>query len=678
MPQTTEPQPLQKVDLTTSPPAVAKSSRRPHVVSLELSDRERADLEKREWEGVSENRAHRLAFEADPSNLGGSYSGLYRIKPIGVPYALAKSIAVNESLVASVVLARQHHMAPFGREQADRHKIGFKIGFRDDFMEGLEESEKAEWEERARRASKLLRTCGRTDGLRKSERCSLGTWLKLSVKSALVVGSIATELIFDENDNFHRFRAVDAGSIYPIDKSVDEQKADQVRERSEELLRRWYGDPDLRVPRDEQLDHQSYWATYDWNAYEWVQVINGTPRQVFTEEQLVVSNFYPTPDMEWQGFPCTPIDTATQEILTRLSITAWNKVYFQNGRAAKGMIVIKSDDVDASVIMQIRQAFMASINGVQSAWRMPVFGVSQEDEIVWQPIDSSSRDMEFQYLSDNNARCILSAFQMSPEELPGFAHLSKGTNSQALSESRTEYVLEAHRDTGIRQIIANFEDFLNDHILELLDPELAKVARVELRGLDALTPDEEDAAMERLQQIDGSINDVLSSREKRPLPKELAGDVPLNQVWGAVAQAFVPVGVIMENMLGVKGASKDPRFQYLRDPFYWQAREDLMGQLQMVLQPPLDVMAPLVLPGLLAAIFGVSPEQAAQAAQAVLQAAQQQAQLAAQQAAQGGGQQGAEPAQKSEWNFLKNRHNFLAGAAVGSAQPPGVAKSRST
>jgi intein/homing endonuclease len=42
--------------------------------------------------------------------------------------------------------------------------------------------------------------------------------------------------------------------------------------------------------------------------------------------------------------------------------------------------------------------------------------------------------MEFQYLSDSNARVILSAFQMSPEELPGYAHLSRGTNSQALSE----------------------------------------------------------------------------------------------------------------------------------------------------------------------------------------------------------------------------------------------------
>jgi hypothetical protein len=57
--------------------------------------------------------------------------------------------------------------------------------------------------------------------------------------------------------------------------------------------------------------------------------------------------------------------------------------------------------------------------------------------------------MEFQYLNDTNARVIMSAFQVSPEELPGYQHLSRGTNNQALSESNNEYKLEAARDVGI-------------------------------------------------------------------------------------------------------------------------------------------------------------------------------------------------------------------------------------
>jgi hypothetical protein len=60
--------------------------------------------------------------------------------------------------------------------------------------------------------------------------------------------------------------------------------------------------------------------------------------------------------------------------------------------------------VDEGVIGRIRQQFNASINSVNNAWRMPVFGVGKEDDqITWSPIDQGQRDAEFQYLSDSNA-----------------------------------------------------------------------------------------------------------------------------------------------------------------------------------------------------------------------------------------------------------------------------------
>src|SRR5579872_4144841 len=149
-------------------------------------------------------------------------------------------------------------------------------------------------------------------------------------------------------------------------------------------------------------------------------------------------------------------------VTTHINITTHNKLYFQHGRAARGMLVIESADVNDQVIQTIRQQFNASINSVNNAWRMPVFGVTPGDKLTWQPIDSSQRDMEFQYLMDMNARVILSAFQMSPEELQGWTYLSRGTNNQALSESNNEYRLEAARDVGIRPLVKQLEDYVND------------------------------------------------------------------------------------------------------------------------------------------------------------------------------------------------------------------------
>lgn len=655
---TTSPQlPLPPPTLESLNKVEAAPKRRAFAVNLTLTEDEHRELEKREWADVREQRVFRLAFEGDPYQLNASFSGLFKIKLAGIPDPMLKRVAVTESLVAALILARQHHMAPFGRPQKDRHSLGFKLVFEEDFLEKQSEEDKKKWEERAKRATKLLRTCGHTSGWDKNRRCSLGSWFKQTVKSALTVGRIATEIIYDEDGNFHSFRPQDAGCIYPAVKTTDPHAGDNIRERSETLLRKLHGDPDLTVPRD----HES-WDRYDWDRYDFVQVIDGQPVQVFTADQMLCKNFYETPDYEWGGFPVTPLDTAVSEVLTRMSITSWNKIYFQHGRAAKGMIVIKSDEADPAMLQQVRQQFMAAINGVQSAWRMPIFSVGMEDNVTWQAIDSSSRDMEFQYLSDNNARCILSAYQMSPEELPGFAHLARGTNSQALAESNNQWKLEAARDVGIRPLVANFEDFLNDEILPIVDEALSEVCKIVLAGLDALTQDQEDAEKERLASTDGTMNDVLQKGEKTPLPPELAGDVPLNQVWSAAAQAFVPVGLILEQLLGVKGAKDDPKWQYLRDPFYWQQQESLMNQLQMVLQPPFDVLAPLVLPKLLTAVFGIDAEKAQVAAQQIVQTAQMLAQQQMMAGAQGQGEQQGQPAQKSEaFAFMRHRQNFLVG-----------------
>jgi phage portal protein BeeE len=114
---------------------------------------------------------------------------------------------------------------------------------------------------------------------------------------------------------------------------------------------------------------------------------------------VAVHNFYPVTDVELNGYPVTPLDTVMNAVTTHLNIEEHNKLYFQSGRAARGMLLIQSDDVDEGVVQNIKQQFQASINSVQNAWRMPVFGLGKEDAITWQPIDSGSRDMEFQYLS---------------------------------------------------------------------------------------------------------------------------------------------------------------------------------------------------------------------------------------------------------------------------------------
>jgi hypothetical protein len=514
----------------------------------------------------------RLAFESDPSRTN-VYQGLYRTKMRLLPDWILKRISIQDDLVATIINARQNQMSAFGRALEDQFGFGFAIEPKKGVLDNCSEEQSKELQDRIEKATELLVGCGNRDGWGEEDRQSFVQWLYMSTRYALVVGRCATEVIWvdtlDGEKKFHSFRVIDAGTIYRCVGQRD--SAQQVREEARFLLEQI---------KNKKLVPEKYLN----DEYTWIQVIEGTPKQAFTSKECLVWNFYPCADIELDGYPVTPIDTMLSAVTTHINITTHNKLYFQSGRATRGMLVIKSADADANLLAQLRQQFNASINNVNNAWRMPVFGLNPEDDLQWQPIDTGTRDMEFQYLTDMNARVILSAFQMSPEELPGWSYLSRGTNNQALSESNNEYQLEAHRDLGIRPLIKQFEDYINTCVFPLLDANLAKLCRVSLKGLDAETPEKKDIRIQQGMGIHMTTNDILEEVEKDPIPKELCGDILLNPQWQALVDKFVNVGVIMEMLMGIKGASKDPALAYKRDPFWFQWQQMVMMMQQQAQQ----------------------------------------------------------------------------------------------
>jgi hypothetical protein len=520
----------------------------------------------------------RLAFETDPSQIS-QYQSLYKSKMRLIPDKLLKRLAIQDDLVASISQARQAQMSAFGRPRPDRFSTGFIIEMRQETNERIEklpeqekQAKKEEIQKRISEITKRIMTCGDADILGEDDQLTFPQYISMSIRNAIILGRLATEVIWgDGNDgkkNFACFRVIDAGTIYRA--APQRAAAEQVRRQARLLL--------------EQIKNKKLVPErYQNDEYSWVQVIDDRPVQAFTSKECIVHNFYEVPDVELDGYPVTPIDTIISAVTTHINITTHNKLYFQNGRAARGMLVIKSDDADEKVIQRIRQQFNASINSVQNAWRMPVFGVGGEDEIEWMPIDQGGRDMEFQYLMDMNARVIFSAFQMAPEEIPGWAYLSRGTNNQALSEGNNEYKLEAARDVGIRPLLAKFEDFLNASILPLFDEEVAKLCVIKLVGLDAETAEKESVRLQQDMPVHMTYDEVLQKVEKDPIGRDFGGEFPLNPQIQAVMDKYLTVGEILEKFFGKKGAAQNPQFQYFRDPFFfqWLQLQQQMQQMQM-------------------------------------------------------------------------------------------------
>ncbi len=512
----------------------------------------------------------RLSFEEDPT-LTNRWGGLFYEKITLLPDKVLKRISYTDGLIAGILQTRASQCAPFGRPLEDKYDVGYRIspnahtGFDD-----LPPQKKKEIQEKIKDLTRQLATCGSTSQWEKNQHMSLSTFLSISARNACLFGRFSTEIIWvtDPKSNtrkMHSFRPNDAGTIY---RAVPHSSStDSVRKMA---LRR------LAELKNEKIKPEKW----ENDEYAWIQVVNGVPSQAFGPDECIVYNCYPVTDIELNGYPLTPIDTVIADVTTHINITNHNKLYFQTGRAARGMLVIESDDVDPSSLADLKQQFNAAINSVANAWKMPVLKVAVGDKIAWTPIDNSSRDMEFQYLSDSNTRSILSAFQMSPEEIPGYAHLSKGTNNQALSESNNEYKLEAARDVGIRPLLSHLQDFLNMRILTLMDEEVAKYCSIKLLGLDSDTQEKERTAISEEMEQSMTYDEIMRKVEKNPVGKQNGGDFPLNPGFQAVLDRYFSVGQIEEFFFGVEGASKDPNKQYKRDNFYFQALQIQMQEQQ--------------------------------------------------------------------------------------------------
>lgn len=547
----------------------------------------------------------RLAFEVNPSQTG-QFAGLWIHKRLGVPDDILKRISIQDSLLAAIANTRSSQVSAFGRAQPDRFSTGLRLEPEPHYTDGLSAEEKEKLQDRIAKVETLLLTCGETDGWNDQQAMGFSQYLHMSARNAVVLGRIATEIIWverPEGRKFHSFRPVDAGTIYKA--APYKEAGDSVRENARHLM---------ETLKNKEFEPEKYMA----EEYSWIQVIDGAPKQAFTADELVCHNFYPVADIEMLGYPVTPIDTVISDVVMHLNIVSHNKKYFESGRASPGMIVIKSEDADAQVVASVQQQFNASINGVGNAWRMPIFGMGPKDEITWQSIDGSSRDMEFQYLSDTNARVIMSAFQMSPEELPGYAHLSRGTNNQALSESNNEYKLEAHRDVGIRPLLAQFQNFLNQRILPVLAPDLAKFCSIKFVGLDVDTAEKESTRIQQDMQVHMSYDEVREKVEKDPIGKKFGGAYPLNPQAQAIIEKFKTQGEILEEFFGVKGASQDPKLQFVNNPNWFQWQQMMLEQQQLQQQAQQQAQQPQGQPG-----QGQDPNAQQQGAQTPQQAPQQ-------------------------------------------------------
>jgi hypothetical protein len=516
--------------------------------------------------GVATKKAPQLAFTENPIPSD-NYLGLFKSKRRLLPDDVLKTVRISDHLVAAILRARGSHLSLFGHLRKDRFDIGVEVEIKPEIYKVLTPEQFEKIADRMKRFEALLINCGHTEGLEQQQRMTLADFLDVQTRNGLTFGRFATEVIYDRSSDadadgkypFHRFRPIDVATIYRVVRKGD-TVGSGLREQAMQLLASLTGEkPNIDMNKLKE------------DEYAWLQVIEGQPRQAFTHDEMLVYNIFESTDVEHNGYPVSPLDTVVSSVTTHISIDAYKKLYFQNGRASKGMLVIKSDEVDEAILNNIKLQFNAAINNVSNSFRTPIFGMGREDEVEWVGMQGEgARDADFQFMYDQVARNILSAFSISPDELPGYAHLSRGTNSQTLSESNNEFKLTAARDTGLRPLILKFQTFFNQRLFPLIDPLLSKICEVKFAGLDAQSKEQESTRLQQDMPTHMTYDEVLHEVDKDPIGTGLGGKFPFNERWQLVADKMLNVSEVKGQLMDDPSAYVDPMLRYKRDPFFLQ------------------------------------------------------------------------------------------------------------
>jgi hypothetical protein len=324
------------------------------------------DLIKNAMGSANKKMAPRLAFTQQPTAMD-NYQGIFKLKKGLIPDSVIKMVRVQNHLIAGILRARGNHLSMFGAVRKSRFDIGIDCDVKPELKDLIEPEQMIIIQDRINQFLKVLVNCGHNEGLEEEDKMNLAEFFDISTRNGLSFGRFATEIIWENerNEKFNRFRPVDAGTIMRAVRKGE--AAAGLRAGSIKLLEQMTG-----VKIDVEL--------LKADRYSWIQYIDGTPRQAFTPEEMIVYNLYPSSDVEHNGYPVTPLDTVITSVTSHTSIELYNKLYFQNGRAARGMLVIQSDEIDNSTIEDIKQQYNASINNVTNSFRTPIFGVGTKDK----------------------------------------------------------------------------------------------------------------------------------------------------------------------------------------------------------------------------------------------------------------------------------------------------------
>ena len=430
-----------------------------------------------------EEAISRKSYLTDPFDFQASLG--YKNRATNMSYSLLQSMG-RTPVINAIIRTRINQIASFSKSQKDKYSLGFVIEKKkksDDKMSMLEEQE-----------IELLTEFVLNCGINPEETSDdFEDFLRKIVRDSLTYDQMTWETTWAFDGIPHGFYATDA-STFRIADSYDDQQY------------KYYQSEEKALKREALF---GYYPSY-------VQLYQGNVWQDFYPWELCFGVRNPTTDIRQNGYGTSELEELTTTVTSLLWGEEYNRNFFKQGSAPKGMLKVKGN-MGKARMQEFRQQWNATMKGVWNSWRTPMV---EADQVDWVDLQKSNRDMEFNNWIEYLIKLSCAIFTIDPAEV-NFP-LSGSSGQSFMFEGNNEQRLKHSKDKGLMPLLRFFEKKINYKILRHF---FGGKYRLKFVGLDAVTPEKELEMDTKAVQNYETVNEV---RARRGLPPIDGGDIILN------------------------------------------------------------------------------------------------------------------------------------------------------
>lgn len=423
-------------------------------------------------DGTHEPGREPKAIQFDPFDMVSQMG--WRERPTPLTYVSMEVIATSVPVVADVINVRTTQVQTFCQRPEDRFSPGLRVRPVDKTKKITEVEKK-----RMHELEQTLLDCGWNESRESHERMTLREFCGMFIKDSLTYDQATFEVVPDRKGRPAYWMIVDPTTIRLLDT--------------------------IERPGDEPFA---------------VQMVGNSIVADFTPAELAFCIRNPRSGIKTYGYGQAEIETLVREITGMLWGIDYNRRFFTNASATKGILNFKGTIPDRH-LQAFRRSWYAQLQGVQNSWRTPI---TNADEIQWINMQLSNKDMEFSAFLDFLIKIVCARFKIAPEVV-NFSYGNSG-QSQAMGTAPIEEKLKASKDLGLRPLVYWFFQCLNKFWLARIDPDYEVIPV----GFDRKSVDSETDLLQKQTKVYMTVDEARELVDLEPLG-EGKGDLILDPTW---------------------------------------------------------------------------------------------------------------------------------------------------